>query len=937
MPNQSGATPPIRVFAVEGEGTISQRMRAEKAFTRARYPGARVSVRRIVRFQGGDNLDPMMRLLANPAAGETVIELPPDYCNPAAIEVAYRRSVVDLETPTGLKVAKALGVKGLEWMRLGWEYTTDLDPGLARRVVEKDLYNKEVQIIVEPGTFRDTLIPIGVPSPIENYDLIGMSEQELLALSAKGGWYAPIEQLQAMQTKQEEIGRPWRDGEMEIVFQSWGDHCFHLRWKQLGVLQKIIRTTQKMGHKLVGVTGDNAGAILFFEGFVLVIKWESHNLPSSIFPLGGEMTKHGGLLRDIIEMMQGCYPLMYWELTATRRPSEPDDQVPKGALHPRLIVEGAIDGTILYCNPIGVPNAGADYQEDPGYAKCWTLGGAVGYGPANTVKQEPRKGDVLILIGGRTGYDGIHGANVASADELTATMVQSEGAAVQIGHPMPERQVMTVTPVLRDAGYIVTATDLGAGGIECAGGELTKNCGSEIDLTDLPVKAAGLPAWVKHGSESQERFLIIVRPENVEAVLEILRRYEIEAFILGVCRDDRRYIVTDNGQTLVDMDMDFLWNGCPITRSTIKNSKIRRRPLNPAKFNKVIDQRLLMGAAGDYNLCSKASVEERLDDTVQGRTIVGNHFNGGVPTDAFVSQVLRGKPYGAVGSEAFNARWSRTDPVGSVQNIMALAISKAIAIGVEPGELGLCANWYTAMKTPEQRWVVKRMVDNVCRIEQIFNSPVVCGKDSSNPIYVDADGNIIVAPHTLVISTVCRIPDISRITTKVFKNDSRQLYLIRPKGVHPSMAGTVVASLLRERETARLPFVKDEKEIVDLWGAICQNRSMLESVAAIGNGGLFFQLLHGCLSSGLGANITLSPSFVSWDLLGECPGSFLVSGLSGSRLEDAFGDFECIPLGFTRRMPGLEIGVSGGRTILSTDAWPELVETWQTAFDKEVA
>src|ERR1019366_43791 len=278
-----------------------------------------------------------------------------------------------------------------------------------------------------------------------------------------------------------------------------------------------------------------------------------HNFPSSIAPFGGIATKHGGVIRDTLGFGKGAYPIGGTTVMGTMDPRMADADVPAGALHPELIVAESIRATSYYMNPMGIPMMHPIYRCHPGYAKCFALGHSLGILPRKYAqKDNPRPGDIVLLIGGATGRDGIHGAT-ASSTGMTGETLAKESAAVQIGHPITERRFTTAIPFLRDQECIRSITDLGAGGISCGAGEMGAETGVELDLDSVPLKDRSLTAWEILLSESQERMLMAVPPEKLEEALSILRRFEVGYTLLGRFTNTARLEATWKGQKVVDL------------------------------------------------------------------------------------------------------------------------------------------------------------------------------------------------------------------------------------------------------------------------------------------------------------------------------------------------------------------------------------------------
>ncbi len=491
--------------------------RNELAFLRRHGHSSLVNlvIERVYRLEGEIKVERLLPLLVNPLYQVASTRSQLDASQGPIIEIAYRPAVTDPETASILAGAQALGETGLDFARLSKRYQfPGLEVSEARKIAERFLYNKVVERIREEDEIIATLRPTGVPDPVRTIPLDNLSDGELQALSEARSWYAPLSQMKVIQAHELKRGRPHTDAEIEILAQSWSDHCYHTTWKSLGLLKKLADATARIHHPLVvSAFKDNAGGFEFYDGWVVSIKGETHNFPTSIAPFGGVATKHGGVIRDTLGFGKGAYPIGGTTVMGTMDPRMPEDEVPEGALHPQLIVAESIRGTAYYTNPMGIPMMHAVYRCHPGYAKCLALGHSMGLVPRkHALKDAPQPGDLALLIGGETGRDGIHGATASSTGMTTVTL-QKESAAVQIGHPITERKFTSAIPVLRDAGCIRAITDLGAGGISCAAGEMAAETGVSLDLDQVPLKDQSLTAWEILLSESQERMLVAVPPE----------------------------------------------------------------------------------------------------------------------------------------------------------------------------------------------------------------------------------------------------------------------------------------------------------------------------------------------------------------------------------------------------------------------------------------
>ncbi len=676
-----------------------------------------VKIERVVWLEGTFNLELLMPLLINP-----LYEIPSEtsQLHPQEgpiVEIAYRPAVTDPETPSILAGAHALGEGGLQFARLSRRYQfCGLDEAETKTLAARFLYNKIVERIRQPHEIVTTLQPSGKPDPVGMVSLGGLGDEELETLSKQRSWYAPLSQMKVIQAHEKERGRPYTDAEIEILVQSWSDHCYHTTWKSLGLLKKLMAATREIDHPLVVSSfTDNAGGMDFVDGWVVTIKGETHNFPSSIAPFGGIATKHGGVIRDTLGFGKGAYPIGGTTVMGTMDPRLPDDEVPAGALHPELIVSESIRATAYYMNPMGIPMMHPIYRCHPGYAKCFALGHSVGLIPKKWAhKDQPKPGDIAVLFGGATGRDGVHGATASSA-AMTGETLEKESAAVQIGHPITERRFTTAIPILRDAECIRSITDLGAGGISCAVGEMGADTGVEINLDAVPLKDQSLTAWEILLSESQERMLMAVPPEKLEAAQAILRRFEVASCILGQFTNTGRLQAKWRGEMAVDLSMVFLWRGCPIDPTPTAPPE---RHLVPLKINEPQTSqdwgRAVRDILSHYHCADQSPAGTRYDSTVQGRTAVGPY--GGppyhVPTNIYVSAPLRGEPSGIITTLAFNPFYGDINPAAMARLMMLEAITKAVVAGADYHQMVLCDNFYTPRVRPETAFELVEMVES---------------------------------------------------------------------------------------------------------------------------------------------------------------------------------------------------------------------------------
>ncbi len=832
-------------------------------FRRHGCPGlTNLVIERVYWLEGEIDVEKLLPLIANPLYQVSAQNSQLDFAQGPIIEIAYRPAVTDPETPSILAGARALGEHGLEFARLSKRYQfVGLGEAEARKLAARFLYNEVVQRIREPNETVVTLRPTGNPDPVRSITLRGLSDKDLMGLSRARSWYAPLSQLKTIQNHELAQGRPHTDAEIEILVQSWSDHCFHTTWKSLGLLKRLSETTARIRHPLVvSAFRDNAGGFEFYDGWVVSIKGETHNFPSSIAPFGGVATKHGGVIRDTLGFGKGAYPIGGTTIMGTMDPRMAEDDVPPGALHPQLIVTESIRGTAYYTNPMGIPMMHAIYRRHPGYAKCLALGHSLGLIPRKyALKDALRPGDVALLIGGETGRDGIHGAT-ASSTGMTGETLEKESAAVQIGHPITERRFTSAIPVLRDAERIRAITDLGAGGISCAAGEMGAETGVKLDLDTVPLKDQSLTAWEILLSESQERMLIAVAPEKLSQAQAILDRYEVSHSVIGHFTDSGRLEATWRGQEVVDLEMSFLWGSCPIDPIQVAERKRQLQPVNIPEPRTAEEWSAAVRRVLTHDHCADQSAAGScFDTTVQGRTAVGPYGgkNHRMPTNLYVSAPLRGKPYGVITTVAFNPFYGEINPAATARLMMIEAITKAVVAGADYREMALCDNFYTPRVRPEVAWDLKRMVETLADLSLELSVPFISGKDSSSGTFESA-GRKIEVPPTLAVAVLGRVSDVKKIVTKDFKRPGNKILLVGRTDPE-ALGGSVYTDSYGQRGD-RLFDAYDAASIRSLWDALLalHARGGYVSGSAIAEGGIFLRLFEASYGSGLGARVELA-------------------------------------------------------------------------------
>ena len=709
----------------------------------------------------------------------------------SVIEVARKPGVMD---PTEASALAGIGDMGLRARSVHtarrYLFTGELSPDQLKLIAEKILANGSIEEYVinadvsaerksaEPYVFARREVPIR-----------GLSDTALAEISRKGQLYLNLTEMRVIRKHFAELGREPTDVELESLAQTWSEHCVHktfrgrieLDGQVIDNLLKstIMRATRELAKPwCVSVFKDNAGVIEFDENFHVCFKVETHNHPSAIEPYGGAATGIGGVIRDPMGTGLGAKPVANTDVFCFAPPDMPYDQVPPGALHPKRVMKGVVAGVRDYGNRMGIPTVNGAVHFDPRFVgNPLVYCGNVGLLPVDRVDKEPREGDLVVVVGGRTGRDGIHGATFSSA-ELTEESETVSSGAVQIGNPIEEKRMVDVLTVARDRGLYDAIHDCGAGGLSGAVGELGAELGVEVHLDRVPLKYEGLAYWEIWVSEAQERMVVSVPPENEKEILDLFASEDVEATVIGKLTGRRRLELFYQGHQVADLSMEFLHEGVPMpnlaatwTRPTHTEPDLR----GSRKLGELLKQIL-----GDYNVASKEWIIRQYDHEVQGasavKPLVGVRCDG--PGDAAVLAPVAGSRRGIILSCGLNPRYSDIDPYWMAASAIDEALRNQIAVGGSLERVAILDNscWGNVGK-PEVLGGLVRAAQACYDFAKAYGTPFISGKDSLNNEYATARETISI-PGCMLISAIGVMPDVTRAVTMDLKQAGNVLYLV---------------------------------------------------------------------------------------------------------------------------------------------------------------
>lgn len=649
------------------------------------------------------------------------------------------------------------------------------------------------------------------------------------------------------------IGRAPNLTELGIFSLMWSEHC---SYKSSKVHLKKLPTR---GKRVVQGPGENAGVLDIGDGDVVIFKIESHNHPSFIEPFQGAATGVGGILRDIFTM--GARPVAL--LDSLR--FGPLDNAKN-----RSIMEGVVAGISSYGNSIGVPTVGGEVYIDACFSRN-PLVNVFCLGLANKEKiflaRTENPGYAVLYVGAKTGRDGIHGATMASAEFGQET--EQKRPNVQVGDPFKEKLLLEACLEVMEKNLIVGIQDMGAAGLTCSTSEMAAKSGTgiSIDLDRVPQREEGMTPYEIMLSESQERMLIIARPENVPEVQRIFAKWDLDAVQIGEVTPGGRLRVEWHGQEVVDLPVAAIVNLCPSYRRPSRKPLYLRslRPLEIPLRPPRLDEALLKLLASP-TIADKEWVYRQYDHMVQINTVL-------LPgADAAVLR-LKGKKKGLALTLDGNSLYTYLNPKAGGKIAVAEACRNLACVGAIPIGVTNCLNFGNPEK-PEVMWQFKEVIAGMAEACHAFSIPVTGGNVS---FYNETEG-ISIHP-TPVLGIVGLIEDISRVISPGFKEEGDVIVLLGEN--REELGGSQYLKVLFELEKGDAPQIDldQEKRVQE----VCREailRGLLSSAHDISEGGLAICTAECVFHSpkGRGCVLELTDSIrVDALLFGESQSRILVS------------------------------------------------------------
>jgi phosphoribosylformylglycinamidine synthase len=734
---------------------------------------------------------------------------------PLTIEVILHPGVTDPPADNLVRAARLMGVAGIERAATGQRYEVEgeLDDTAVHTLAAELLANPVIQHFTIGRPIQPPFVAAQpADDTVELIDLREADDNELLAISRERRLSMDLAEMQAIQSYYRLEGRAATDVELEMLAQTWSEHCVHKTFKAIidyegtegketinGLLNTYIRAATEKVNKpwVLSAFVDNAGIIAFDEQFDLAFKVETHNHPSALEPFGGANTGVGGVVRDVLGV--SARPIANTDVLCFGLPDMAHDDLPAGVLHPRRMADGVIHGIEDYGNKMGIPTVNGSIHYHPGYtANPLVYCGCLGILPHGAHVTAVQPGDLVVAIGGRTGRDGLRGATFSSMEMDTATS-EIAGTAVQIGNPIMEKQVQEVILRARDEKLYSAITDCGAGGFSSAVGEMAKETGAAIQLQAITLKYPGLRPWEMWLSEAQERMVLAVPPAHLPRLQALCAGQDVEAIVLGSFTGDGRLTIHYGDKVVADLTAEFLHDGIPTRRLRAvwagergsrgaEEQGGRRNLLGSSAPPLPLPSALLLLLAHP-TIRSKEEVIRRYDHEVQGGTAVkpltGTHNHG--PSDATVLvpqncqlsidnyQLTITK--GVALSNGINPHYP--DPYQMAWAAVDEALRNVTAVGADPDQVAILDNFcWGNPNLPDRLGALVRCAQGCYDAAVAFGAPFISGKDSLNNEYTGADGEKHAIPGTLLISALGIVPDVSKTVTMDLKQAGNFLFVV---------------------------------------------------------------------------------------------------------------------------------------------------------------
>ncbi|PIP13552.1 MAG: phosphoribosylformylglycinamidine synthase subunit PurL [bacterium (Candidatus Stahlbacteria) CG23_combo_of_CG06-09_8_20_14_all_34_7] len=658
------------------------------------------------------------------------------------------------------------------------------------------------------------------------------------------------------------------DIELETIAQTWSEHCVHKTMKSPYIYkgkkiknlfkETIVRATEEINHEdAVSVFSDNAGIFKFDEFNNVCFKVETHNHPSALEPYGGAGTGTGGVIRDIIGTGLSAKPIANTDVFCI---GDFNYKI-EGVIEPEEILKGVVLGVRDYGNRMGIPTVNGAVCFHPNYiGNPLVFCGSIGImNTRNSFKKVYDK-DMIVLIGGKTGKDGIHGATFSSVS-LTDDSQDLSSGAVQIGNPIEEKKMLDA--ILEADGLFTAITDCGAGGLSSAVGEMGENTGAIVYLDRVPIKYDGLTydeIWI---SESQERMVLSVNERNYEELKRIVEKHNTNIAHIGYFTGkDLKIIFKD--KVVLDIDMSFLHKGVPLPLKKSKPYPNARESVYHIKAE-IVDAAFRVLSHPDVK--SKEWIIRQYDHEVQSQTLIkplGGDTQSGANDSAVISPIDKSERCLVVGC-GINPRYGELNPMKMTYSVIDEAVRNVLCQGGDIKHAFMLDNfsWGNTNKETTLGGLIESCL--ACKDYSIkLKIPFISGKDSLNNFFMMKEKEIEIPP-TLLISVIS-VTEKSRIRQSYFNSEESFVYIFGEKTKN-ELLGSVLFDIYKIRK-GRMPFVNQNESLkTHIMLSNINKTDIVTSCHDISDGGLFTAIFEMSLGNHIGCDIRIKTDITPIEFL----------------------------------------------------------------------
>ena len=694
-------------------------------------------------------------------------------------------------------------------------------------------------------------------------------------LGLKDDEYASIKEI---------LGRRPTSSELAMYSVMWSEHCSYksskIHLKQFG--EKAVKSDAL----LVGI-GENAGVVDVGQGYAVTFKIESHNHPSYIEPYQGAATGVGGIVRDILTM--GARPIAVMDPLRFGDPENPDTH---------RVLPGIVSGIGGYGNCLGLPNIGGEIVFDDTYQGNPLVNAlCVGVMKHSDIKLATAHGagNLVVLFGAKTGGDGIGGVSVL-ASETFSDSKPTKRPAVQVGDPFAEKVLIECSLEIFAEDLVVGIQDLGGAGLSCATSELASagSGGMDIRLETVPLRDPSLSPEEILMSESQERMCAIVEPSKLKRFMQICKKWDVTATVIGEVTTGTRLNITFNGELIVDVPPRTVAHDGPVYNRPISKPRYLETlkpvdvplPSTPDEIKAAVVK--LMRAP---NLADKSWVTNQYDRYVQGNTVLSQ------PEDSGVIRIDTKTNLGVAISTDANARWSYLNPYEGAKLALLESCRNIATTGAKPLAVTNCLN-FGSPEDPEVMWQFSETVRGLADACLELGLPVTGG----NVSFYNQTGSVAILP-TPVIGVLGVVDDVTKRTPMGIK-PGQEIYVIG--NVDDNFSGSEWAYIHGKQIGDRSPHadLEMEQRLVKL---LLEGQPIFEAAHDISNGGFAASISEMVMRTGVGATITLAGN-VAAELLAETPGRVIVA------IKESHTN-EIVVLAGKYQIPVRHVGATGGNSL----------------------